>query len=60
MSYKISPVHRCIWDENKSEIIELPEIYCYKVLGSRGQTLAEGETRAEAILHASELILLPQ
>lgn len=59
MSYRIQTVHRCIWDDRKSEIIELPEIYCYRVLGTRGQTLAEGNSRAEALRRASERILLP-
>lgn len=60
MSYRVEPIHRCIWDDHKSEIIELPDIYGYRVRGSDGRTLSEGESREEALRRASELILLPK
>lgn len=56
MAYQIEPLRHCIWDERVSEIIELG-VYGYRVVGTDGKTISEGETREEAMLKASEAIL---
>lgn len=61
MSYRVEPIHRCIWDDAKAEIVELSDVYGYRVVsGSDGRTLSEGESREEALRRASEFILLPK
>lgn len=57
MAYKIEPLVRRIWDECKEEVVELPEIYGYCVVDEKGRTIGEGESRAEAMLRASEAIM---
>lgn len=57
MSYRIEPIVRRIWDEYKEEVVELPEIYGYCVVDEKGKTIGEGESRADAMLAASEAIL---
>lgn len=59
MSYRVEPIHHRIWDEVKEEVIDLPDIYGYRVVGSDGHTLAEAESREAAMRAASELIMLP-
>lgn len=59
MSYKVEPIHRRVWDEIKEEVVELPDIYGYCVIGHDGRTISEGETRSEAMERASSLIMLP-
>jgi len=56
MAYQIEPLVRRIWDERVSEVIEL-DVYGYRVVGTDGQTISEGETREEAMLKASAAIL---
>lgn len=56
MSYQIEPLVRRIWDERVSEIVEL-DVYGYRVIGTDGRTISEGETREEAMLKASASIL---
>lgn len=56
MSYQIEPLRHRIWDERVSEVIEL-DVYGYRVVGTDGQTISEGETREEAMLKASEAIM---
>lgn len=59
MSYVCEAAHQMRWDDVKSEVVELPEIY-YRVVGSDGKTvLGTGETRSEALENASSHILLP-
>lgn len=60
MSYRVEPIKRRVWDDVKEEVVELPEIYGYCVRGSDGRTLSEGFSREEAMLRASEFILLPK
>lgn len=60
MSYRVEPIHRSIWDDVKGEVIEMPDIYGYRVMGSDGRTLSEGSSREEALRSASESILLPK
>ena len=56
MSYQIEPLRHRIWDERVSEVIEL-DVYGYRVVGTDGRTISEGETREEAMLKASTAIL---
>lgn len=56
MAYQIEPLRHCIWDERVSEIVEL-DVYGYRVVGTDGRTISEGETREEAMLKASSSIL---
>ena len=56
----IQPIHRRVWNERRSEVEELPDIYGYSVIANDGKTvLSEGESREEALRRASESILLP-
>ncbi|MDO8571705.1 MAG: hypothetical protein Q7R79_03420 [bacterium] len=60
MSYVVEVAHQMRWDDIKSEVVELPEVY-YRVVGSDGRTvLGTGETRIEALENASSHILLPK
>lgn len=60
MSYVVEAAHQMHWDDIKSEVVELPEVY-YRVIGSDGKTvLGTGETRSEALENASSHILLPK
>ena len=56
MAFQIEPLRHKIWDERVSEVIEL-DVYGYRVVGTDGQTISEGETREEAMLKASTAIL---
>jgi hypothetical protein len=56
MSYQIEPLRHRIWDERVSEIVEL-DVYGYRVVGTDGRTISEGETREAAMLAASKAIL---
>lgn len=60
MSFRVVPIHRCVWDDVRGEVAEMPDIYGYRVTGSDGRTLSEGESREEAMRRASEFILLPK
>jgi hypothetical protein len=56
----IQPIRRRVWNEHKSEVEELPDIYGYAVIASDGKTvLAESESREEAMREACKRILLP-
>lgn len=60
MSYVIEKANLMRWDDAKSEVVELSDVY-YRVVGSDGRTiLGTGETRAEALENASSHILLPK
>lgn len=60
MSYVVEVAHQMQWDDEKSEVVELPSVY-YRVVGSDGRTvLGTGETRSEALENASANILLPK
>ena len=56
MAFQIEPLRHKIWDSRVSEIIEL-DVYGYRVVGTDGRTISEGETREEAMLKASAAIL---
>lgn len=60
MAYVVEAAHQMRWDDIKSEVVELSDVY-YRVIGSDGRTiLGTGETRHEALENASEHILLPK
>lgn len=56
---QILPLQTLVWSESKGEYSEMGS-YGYQVLNNAGKVLATGESREEAMLRASEFILLPK
>jgi hypothetical protein len=50
----VQPIHRRIWDDQRGEVVELPEIYGFQALNKSGVVVGEGESRESAIIAALE------